>query len=197
MRLEDYQPSEPCEVECFSESGKSTLVFVRYFHHEVEKVWSAITEPEKISHWAPFEPDRKLDSLGPVRLRMIDGSSPEYYDSEVLRAVENKTLEYSWGTEHKLCWELEVIAEERKDKGKEIDKSSTKLTLRHTVDDPQWITPSAAGWHMCLDFVEILMDGYAIGPVLAEAAMEYGWEKLAKHYGNVLGIPWVSESDNR
>ncbi len=185
MRLEDYQPSPPCEVECEKGEGQSTLVFIRHFSHGVDKVWSAMTEPKKIVHWAPFEPDRKLDSPGPVTLRMTDGSTPELYESEVLQVVENKVLEYSWGSEHRLHWELE------QDKG-----GGTKLTLRHTVNEEQWITPSAAGWHMCLDFVEILMDGYAIGPVLAEAAMEYGWEKLAKHYGKVLGLPWEPEQSD-
>ena len=177
MRLEDYKPSAPAEVECITESRQAALVFVRQLRHPPAKVWSAMTERTKIPKWAPYEPDRNLDALGPVSLKMIDGSTPEYYASEVLEIEEGRLLVYSWGSDNTLRWELEGNAD------------GTRLTLRHTVQDERWITPSAAGWHMCLDFAEILMDGYAIGPVLAETAMKYGWEELARHYGEVLGRP--------
>ncbi len=177
MRLEDYKPSPPADVDCVTESGKATLVFVRQIRHSPEKVWSAMTDAAKIRKWAPYEPDRNLDSLGAVTLKMIDGSTPENYESAVLEIDSGKLLVYSWGPENTLRWELQGNA------------NGTRLTLRHTVDDERWITPSAAGWHMCLDFAEILMDGFAIGPVLAERAMDYGWESLAQHYGEILGKP--------
>lgn len=175
MRLEDYKPSEPAQVSCEKSDGKSTLIFIRQISHSPAKVWSALTEAEKLPKWNPFKPDRNLTEPGPVTLRMIDGSTPEIYESEVYEVVPQKRLKFSWGDSGILDWQLEPSAE------------GTRLTLRHTVDDPKWITPSAAGWHMCLDFAELLLDGNDIGPVLGEAAMELGWEKLAKHYGEVLG----------
>lgn len=176
MRLEDYTPSEPAEVSCISENGQSTLVFVREIRHSPEKVWSAMIDAEKIPKWAPYEPNRNLDSIGPVTLRMVDGSSPEFYESEVYEVVTQQKVKYSWGDSGVLSWELEP------------SETGTKLTLHHTVENPEWITPSAAGWHMCLDFAEFLLDGYALGPVVGEAAIKYGWQKLADHYAKVLGI---------
>ena len=183
MRLEDYKPSEPAEVSCKSEEGKSTLVFVREIHHSPEKVWSAMIEAEKIPKWAPYAPDRDLDVTGPVNLRMIDGSEPELYESEVYEVVPVKKLKYSWGDSGVLCWELEPCA------------IGTKLTLRHTVENPEWIVPSAAGWHMCLDFAEILLDGYTLGPIVGEAVMQYGWPQLAEHYGEILGVDKIEKSE--
>lgn len=174
MRLEDYTPSEPAEVCTKSENGKSTLVFVRHIRHATDKVWSAMIDAEKIPKWAPFEPDRNLDTPGPVTLRMVDGSTPEFYESEVLEVEAVRKIKYSWGDSGILSWTLEP------------SEVGTKLTLEHTVENPEWITPAAAGWHMCLDFAEILLDGYALGPVVGEAVMEYGWQKLADHYRSVL-----------
>ena len=182
MKLDDYKPSPPAEVECTSESGRTTLVFIRQLRHPPEKVWQAMTQAAKIAKWAPYEPSRDLDALGAVTLRMTDGSTPELYESEVLEIEEGKLVVYSWGSENTLRWELEGEAR------------GTRLTLRHTVDDERWITPSAAGWHMCLDIAELQMDGHSIGPILAEAAMDYGWEELAVHYGEVLNRPWKSSS---
>jgi hypothetical protein len=66
-------------------------------------------------------------------------------------------------------------------------ESGTTLTLRYTVENPEWITPSAAGWHMCLDMAEKLMDGAEIGPIIGEVAESYGWSMLAEYYGKRLG----------
>ncbi len=184
MRIEDYIPSAPAEVSCESEGGKSTLVFIREIHHSPDRVWSAMTEAEKLPKWAPYQPDRDLDSLGPVNLRMVDGSEPELYESEVFEVIPQQKLTYSWGDSGVLTWLLEPSA------------NGTRLTLRHTVEDPVWITPSAAGWHMCLDFAQLLLDGHPIGPVLGEVAMQYGWEKLADHYGKILGQPQTEDNSD-
>lgn len=174
MRIEDYTPSAPAEVSRDSEDGNAVLIFVREIQHPPERVWSAMIEAEKLPKWAPYQPDRNLDELGPVTLRMVDGSEPELYPSEVFEVISQEKLKYSWGDSGVLTWILEPS-----DKG-------TRLTLRHSVTDPAWITPSAAGWHMCLDFAELLLDGHAIGPVVGEVAMQYGWEQLADHYRKIL-----------
>ena len=184
MRLEDFIPSEPAEVSCHSDGTHSTLVFIREIRHEPKKVWSALTVAEKICKWAPYKPDRDLDALGPVMLRMIDGSEPELYPSEVLQHQAISTLEYSWGDSGVLLWELAPCSK------------GTRLTLSHTLTNPEWITPSAAGWHLCLDIAELQLDGQSIGPILAESAMDYGWQRLADHYGKILGTGSSDESDN-
>ncbi|MDP6415344.1 MAG: hypothetical protein QGG54_10045, partial [Gammaproteobacteria bacterium] len=40
---------------------------------------------------------RNLTETGDVSINMIDGSTPEVYESEVKEVIPNEVLEYSWG----------------------------------------------------------------------------------------------------
>ena len=42
---------------------KWTLILVRELRHSPEKVWQAITEPEHLRHWAPFDADGNLGTV--------------------------------------------------------------------------------------------------------------------------------------
>ena len=181
MRLEDYQASAPAEVSSRQDGDRCTLIFVRHSHHSPERLWSALSDRDQLPKWAPFRPDRDLHRVGPVTLTMVDGSTPEALASEVLRVEPGQLLEYSWGADSVLCWALESSG------------TGSRLTLQHTVNKPEWIIPAAAGWHMCLDFAELMLDGHELGPVLAETAMEYGWQELAEHYSKVLASSNESE----
>ena len=43
---------------------KWTLILVRELRHPPEKVWRAITEPEHLRQWAPFDADGSLGTVG-------------------------------------------------------------------------------------------------------------------------------------
>jgi len=82
-------------------------------------------------------------------------------------------LEYLWG-EDRLRWELAPT-----DQG-------TRLTLHHTVADPDWLSKVTAGWHLCLVVAEHLLDGAPIGVIRGSAALDYGWEALRDAYATRL-----------
>lgn len=67
--------------------------------------------------------------------------------------------------------------------------AGTQLTLLHTVEDREWVPKVAAGWHLCLDVAEHLMDGDPIGPIRGEDAVNYGWTELNAAYADKLSIP--------
>ncbi len=185
MRLEEYQPTPPAEVSCSSDGSTSTLCFVRHFAHSPDRVWRALVAREQIPKWAPYGIDRDIDSIGPALLTMNDGSEPPNYEIEVLRVEPGRLVEHTWG-ESLLCWELSA------------DEGGATLTLRHSVPNPEWISPAAAGWHMCFDFAELLMNGIEFGPIVpivGEAVMEYGWQKLADHYAAALGVSNAQEGE--
>jgi hypothetical protein len=46
----------------------------------------------------------------------------------------------------------------------------------------------AAGWHLCLDVAEHLLDGQPIGPIRGQDALNYGWDELNDGYAKKLGI---------
>ena len=181
MQIEDYKPTAPAPAHVEHSENTSTLVYVRKLRQPPERVWAALTDAEQLPKWAPYRPSRNLTETGAVSINMIDGSTPEVYESEVKEVIPNEVLEYSW-RESLLRWELAA------------SESGTTLTLRQTVENPEWIPPSAAGWHMCLDIAEMLMDGNEIGPIIGEVATTYGWSMLAEYYGKLLGDK--SDDDN-
>jgi uncharacterized protein YndB with AHSA1/START domain len=175
MKPEDFDAGPLAEVEHRVEGARSTLVFIRHLRHPPAKVWAALTNPDQLRHWAPFDPDRDLATSGPATLRMIDGQTVESFPADVRRAVAPSLLEYTWGDDM-LRWELAP------------DGTGTRLTLSHTVESPDWVPRTAAGWHLCLAVAERLLDGKAIGRIVGRDAKKYGWEKLHDAYAARLGI---------
>ena len=166
-----FEPGPLADVSV-AEDGR-TLVFVRHLRHPVEKVWSALTEPGQLAQWAPFEASRDLGATGEATLTMIDKDVAEPMASTVVRVEEPTLLEYLWG-EDRLRWELAPTDE------------GTRLTLRHTVADPDWLSKVTAGWHLCLVVAEHLLDGAPIGVIRGSAALDYGWEELRDAYATRL-----------
>lgn len=175
MNPQDFDPGPLADVEHQPEGERATLVFVRDLRHPPARVWAALTDPGQLRRWAPFDPDHDLATAGPAVLRMTDGQTTEEYPATVLRAVAPELLEYTWGDDL-LRWELAP------------DGTGTRLTLRHTVESPEWLPRTAAGWHLCLVVAERLLDGEPIGPIVGREAKRYGWEELHDAYAAKLGI---------
>jgi uncharacterized protein YndB with AHSA1/START domain len=171
-----YQPGPPADVRALSEADRWTLVFVRELKHPPETVWAALTRAEQLAAWAPFTADRDLDRPGDATLTMIDGDGAEPMPATVTMVEPPWLLEYTWG-EDRLRWQLEVV-----DPG----DAGTRLTLRHTLTDREWLPKVAAGWHMCLDVAARLLDGAPIPPIRGRDALNYGWQDLADAYAKDL-----------
>jgi uncharacterized protein YndB with AHSA1/START domain len=173
------------DVEAHEEGDQWTLVFVRDLRHPPAAVWAALTDPARVREWAPFTSDRDLGAAGEATLTMIDGDVAQELLATVRLAEPPSLLEYTWGTDL-LRWELEPTG------------TGTRLTLRHTLADREWVPKVAAGWHICLVVAERLLDGAPIGPVRGAAALDHGWDQLNEEYGEKLGIPVTAsrESDD-
>jgi len=155
--------------------GGWTLVFVRDLRHAPPRVWAALTEPDQLRAWAPAVPDRSLARPGPATLTMLDGDRPHgSTPAVVLRAEPPRLLEYSWGDDL-LRWELDPAGE------------GTRLTLRHRVADRDLVAKAAAGWHLCLDVAERLLDGRPVPPIRGADARNHGWDELSLAYAAKLG----------
>jgi uncharacterized protein YndB with AHSA1/START domain len=173
MNRDDFAPSPLAAVEATPEGERWTLVFVRDLHHPSDKVWAALTEPAQLSEWAPFLADRDLSRVGDAVLTMVDGDTTVELKASVLRAEAPTLLEYSWGSDL-LRWELSATDD------------GTRLTLRHTVADLDMAAMAAAGWHVCLDVAEHLLDGAPIGPIRGAEARDFGWDQLNEAYAKKL-----------
>jgi uncharacterized protein YndB with AHSA1/START domain len=175
MSPKDLDLGPLSDVQRLDEGRRPTLVLVRHLPHPPEKVWVALTDPESLAAWAPFEPDRPLDETGALVLRMTDGDATEEHFGRVLRATPPKLLEYTWGDDV-LRWELEPHG------------GGTRLTLRHTVEDAGWLARVAAGWHLCLVVAERMLDGRPVERIVGERAKEFGWDELNEAYARKLGL---------
>jgi uncharacterized protein YndB with AHSA1/START domain len=170
-----FDPGPLAAVHGESAGDRWTLVFVKDLRHPPEKVWAALTDPERVARWAPFACDRDLGTTGPATLTMIDGDTAVPLQTAVVRAEPPTLLEYQFGPDI-LVWELVATAE------------GTRLTLRHTVADRDWLPKVAAGWHLCLLVAGRLLDGDPMPVIRGRAAYGYGFDDLQDGYAQQLGV---------
>jgi uncharacterized protein YndB with AHSA1/START domain len=149
------------------------LVLERHLRHPPAKVWAALTEPGQLERWAPFTAERSLAEPGDLTLTMIDGETRVDLPATVTKADPPVLLEYRWGDDL-LRWELARTAD------------GTRLTLRHQVGSREDLARAAAGWHLCLDVAEHLLDGDPIPPIRGHEAMQHGWQDLHDRYATAL-----------
>ncbi len=171
-----YQPGPARGVEITKEGERWTLVIVREVRHAPEKVWRAITQPEHLHEWAPFDADSSLGVVGAtVKLSTVGSENPYVSETLVTRADEPHILEYKWG-ENETRWELEAI------------ESGTRLTL-WTKIDRRFISMGAAGWHICIDIMELRLGGTEVERIVGPSAMKFeGWQRLNAEYAQQFGI---------
>ncbi len=173
-RRETYAPGAAAGAEVRKDGDKWTLVLVRELDHPPARVWQALTEAEHLREWAPFDANRNLDSIGPVKLTTVGTPTPQVSESTVKRAEASRLLEYGWG-ENDLRWELEPLG------------NGTRLTLWHNIDR-RFIAMGAAGWHICFDVLEHSLAGDSIGRIVGGEAMNFDWKRLNTEYAKRFGI---------
>jgi len=173
---EQYTPGAASGAEVQKDGEKWTLVLVRDLSHPPAKVWRALTEPEHLREWAPFDADRSLGSVGSARLSTVGAPKPLESETQVKRADAPKLLEFNWGGQD-IRWQLEPLGD-----------SGTRLTLWHNIDR-RFIAMGAAGWHICFDVLDRLLAGQPIGRMVGPAAMQFeGWQRLHAEYAKQFGV---------
>jgi uncharacterized protein YndB with AHSA1/START domain len=162
-----YQPGPAAGAEVHKDGDNWTLVLVRELRHPPTKVWQALTVPEQLREWAPFDADRSL--AGTVKLTTVGAPTPQVSETVVKRAEPPKLLQYSWG-DSDLRWQLEPLGK------------GTRLTLWHNIDR-RYIAWGAAGWHICFDVLDAHLAGAPIGRMVGMETMKFeGWQRLQKEY---------------
>jgi uncharacterized protein YndB with AHSA1/START domain len=176
MKSRDQYMPGPANVAHVEKDGdKWTLVLVRDLRHSPEKVWKAITDPAQLREWAPFDADKNLGATGStVKLTTVGAPAPQVSETKVTRADAPRLLEYKWGG-FDMRWQLEAVG------------SGTRLTLWTNIDR-RYISMGAAGWQICLDVLDHLLSGDAIGRIVGPDAMQFeGWQRLNAEYSKQFG----------
>ncbi|CAB3684599.1 SRPBCC family protein [Paraburkholderia rhynchosiae] len=169
-----YKPGPAAGAEVQKEADKWTLVLVRELRHSPEKVWQALTDPASLREWAPFDADRTLSNVGPVKLSTVGTPKPQVSETQVTRADAPNLLEYRWG-DNDLRWQLEALGD------------GTRLTLWHNIDR-NFISMGAAGWHICFDVLDRFLADEPIGRIVAGDAMKFDWPRLNTEYAKQFGL---------
>ncbi len=166
----EYAPGPASGAQVRRDGEKWTLILVRELHHPPEKVWQALTDPAQLREWAPFDADGSLGTAGAtVKLTWVGTGAT--MRTTVTRADAAEVLEYG-----DMRWELEASG------------SGTHLTLWHNIDR-RFISWGAAGWHICFDVLDRLLNGTPIGRIVGGGAMKSdGWQRLNAEYARQFGI---------
>ncbi len=118
--------------------------FERRLTHSDEKVWAFLTENEKLAQWFA---ELRVDDLregGVIKFDMHDGTFEEMTITELKMY---SVLEYTWG-EDSVRFELYP------------DPEGCLLVLNERINRLTDHTPrDLAGWHVCLDVIQGLLDG--------------------------------------
>jgi uncharacterized protein YndB with AHSA1/START domain len=166
-------PAQGAQVR--KDGEKWTLILVRELRHSPEKVWQALTEPEHLRQWAPFDANANLGTVGTtVRLTWV--GTPTSFETTVARADPPRLLEYD-----DTRWELEPL------------DSGTRLTLWHKIDR-RFVAWGAAGWHISFEVLAQVLSGIAVARIAgADAIKSEGWQRLKDEYARQFGAETPSE----
>ena len=171
---DEYMPGPAAGAEARKDGKKWTLILVRELRHPPEKVWKALTDPASLREWAPFDADRSLAAVGPVKLSTVGTPTPHISETRVTRAEAPNLLEYRW-SDNDVRWKLEPLGD------------GTRLALWHNIDR-SFISMGAAGWHICLDVLDRLLADDPLGRIVGGEVMKFGWPRLNTEYAKRFGI---------
>lgn len=171
---EQYQPTPAGDARVEKKDGEQwTLVLARQLRHSPETVWEALTDPAHLREWAPFDADASLGTAG-AKVKLTTVGTPYASETTVTRAERPRVLEYQWGGGD-MRWELEAVG------------GGTRMTLWSNIDR-RYIAMGAAGWHICFDVLDHLLDGAPLGRMAGPELMKFnGWQRLHTEYARQFG----------
>ncbi|WP_425388342.1 SRPBCC family protein [Domibacillus tundrae] len=145
------------------QKGKSGYVarFERQMNHPVEKVWAMLTENEKLALWFSELRVENLCEGGTMAFDMRDGTFGKF---PITDFQDQSVLAYTWGEDH-VRFELHDAA------------NGCRLVLAETIQKINDHTAKdLAGWHVCLNVIEALLDGRTV------VSRQDDWKNWYKKY---------------
>ena len=129
------------------ENDNYTARYERQFQYSVETVWGMLTDNKKLKQWFNELEIVDLHKGGLIKFDMQDGT---FIDMKILDYEPLKTLAFEWGADI-ARFELSPISD------------GCELVFLETISAITEHTPrDLAGWHVCLDVIQALLDGDSI-----------------------------------
>ncbi|GAB6429818.1 SRPBCC family protein [Bacillus luti] len=126
------------------QSNEYVVQFDRYFPYSIEKVWSVLTDNNKLKKWMSNLQIENLKIGGIIKFDMMDGS---FLNIDILDCKINSTLEFTWDKDRV---RFEIHKEE----------NGSVLILKEFIHELTDHTPKdIAGWHICLDLFSSVLQG--------------------------------------
>ncbi|WNR44520.1 SRPBCC family protein [Paenibacillus roseipurpureus] len=136
--LADLQPVE----------GGYVVRYERHWQHTVDQVWAWLTENEKLVQWFPELEVVELREGGGIKFNMPNGT---YLTMDILACVPKSVLAFTWDKDS-VRFELHA----------ESDGSCRVVFCEYVHHITEHTPRDLAGWHVCLDVIEALLDGRVI-----------------------------------
>jgi len=166
--------------------GRYVLSFERRFAHPVEKVWDALTRPERITQWTG-EGEVTLDLVEGGRYETRTTGPPDLVEAIIREAGEEALVQQDTilRVEPPLLFERTFGGDPGSVARWELqhDADGCRLTLTHTVPqefDRAHLPRTLAGWHQLLEQLEDALEGTQL------AWRKERWEELRDHYAAKL-----------
>ncbi|UJL47002.1 SRPBCC family protein [Virgibacillus sp. NKC19-16] len=124
-----------------------TAVYERQINYPVDDVWSYLTENEKLQLWFPELEIGELEIGGKIHFDLQDGT---YETMDILEVDHGRVFAFTWD---KNSVRFELTA----------NSFGCRLVFKEYLNEVTGHTAKdLAGWHICLDVIEALLDGTTI-----------------------------------
>jgi uncharacterized protein YndB with AHSA1/START domain len=162
--------------ELFQRDGRYELRFVRPLAHPVDVVWSAVTTPEGLATWFPFDVVGERAAGASLRFVFREGEGEDFAGSMV-EFSPPAVMELRWEGDETLRVELTPA------------DSGCVLTLINRFDEIGKAARDAAGWHACLDVLEAALAGESVDAGARWGAVHPGYVSRFGPEAATIGPP--------
>jgi uncharacterized protein YndB with AHSA1/START domain len=165
--------SEALQADDFGTLDRSgevpRLRYERRLAHPPEKVWAALTEPERLAAWFPTTIEGERTAGARLKFAFAEEMKIEPMLGELLRFEPPSLLEFSWGPDT-VRFELSP------------DGEGTVLSLIVGLEELGKAARDGAGWHTCLDALAKELAGEA-----DRGSMSTLWREVHPNYVSSFG----------
>jgi len=147
------------------EDGKTLATIQRLLSHSIHDVWNMLTDNSKLNQWFSELKVEDLRVGGTISFDMGDGS---YEYMKIIAVQAPNLLHYTWA-EDNVRFQLSEV------------EGGTNLIFCEEISGVTEHTPrDIAGWHVCLDVIQAILDGAVIED------RKSIWSKWYEHYKAML-----------
>jgi len=158
--------------------GRTALRTERRLAHPPSKVWRAVTDPQHLHGWFPFDVEVDLRVGGDIRFVPKEAGQGPTTSGVVTALDPPRVFAFTWGDGNDLRFELSPDGEH-----------GCVLVFTHTFADHYGAASFTAGWETCLDAMEAVLDDRAPEPT-GDMAERHD------HYVHVFGLDEGTTEDS-